>query len=280
MPDGLLFFRHKRFSMITIFLFACMWICTAKGLMKTSAILTYAFLLFIVVTAIFRIDSVYLLPVVVVYAICAIVAAMRPWSALEIEKPRKTIKRWWKHPRELFGYRIMNIILYPLPLSVLSWIGGKSLELFGPLVKKRQTIMYENLRMTIPECANRDFMRRVWNNWGRSFVEGLKFSTYRRNMTKYVTFRNHGMLFKHPQFILTMPHYGYMGIMSMAFINSGLTIAVTYRPVSKGECIARRGRPISTAAIETCVMAMFPRLTLSRSATQCPWFGRCAMAKY
>ena len=197
--------------------------------MKTSAVLTYAFLLFIVVTAIFRIDSVYLLPVVVVYAICAIVAAMRPWSALEIEKPRKTIKRWWKHPRELFGYRIMNIILYPLPLSVLSWIGGKSLELFGPLVKKRQTIMYENLRMTIPECANRDFMRRVWNNWGRSFVEGLKFSTYRRNMTKYVTFRNHGMLFKHPQFILTMPHYGYMGIMSMAFINSGLTIAVTYR---------------------------------------------------
>lgn len=215
--------------MITLFLFACVWICTAKGLMKTSAVLTYAFLLFVVLTAIFRIDSVYLLPVAVVYALYAIVAAMRPWSALEIEKPRKTIKRWWKHPRELIGYRIMNILLFPFPVSVLSWIGGKSLEIFGPLVKKRQKIMYENLRMTIPECANRDFMRRVWNNWGRSFVEGLKFATYRHHMDKYVTIRNHGLLFKHPQFILTSPHYGYMGIMALSFVNSGYILNVTYR---------------------------------------------------
>ena len=215
--------------MITLFLFACVWICTAKGLIKTSAILTYAFLLFVVLTAFFRIDSVYLLPVAIIYAMCAIIATMRPWSAIEGEKPRSSKKRWWRHPSELFGYRIINVLLYPLPLPVLSWIGGKALETFGPLVKKRQQAMYENLRMTTPECANREFMRRVWNNWGRSFVEGLKFATYRHNMDKYITFRNHNMLFQYPQFILTMPHYGYMGIMSLAFVNSGLTIAVTYR---------------------------------------------------
>ena len=218
--------------MITLFLLACAWICTAKGLIKTSAILTYVFFLTIVLTAIFQIDSVYLLPIAVIYAAFAIIAVMRPWSAVEGEKARTTKKRWWKHPRELFGYRIMNTILFPIPLPVLSWIGGTVLETFGPFVKKRQNIMQNNLAKIIPECNNPAFMRRVWNNWGRSFVEGLKFHSYRKNMDKYVTFRNHGMLFEHPQFLLAMPHYGYMGVMALAFVNSGLTIAVTYRSPS------------------------------------------------
>ena len=92
--------------------------------------------------------------------------------------------------------------------------------------------MVDNLNKIMPECANRDFTRRVWNNWGRSFVEGLKFRAYRKNMDKYITFRNHSMLFERPQFILAMPHYGYMGIMALAFVNSGLKIAVTYRSPS------------------------------------------------
>lgn len=191
--------------------------------------MTYAFFLFVVLTAIFRINSVYLLPIAVIYAGFAIAATMRPWSAIEADKSRDTKKRWWKHPRELFGYRIMNVILLPIPLPALSWIGGMALETFGPLVKKRQKIMQNNLEKIMPECANPEFMRRVWNNWGRSFVEGLKFRTYRKNMDKYVSFRNHGMLFERPQFILAMPHYGYMGIMALAFVNSGLTIGVTYR---------------------------------------------------
>ena len=217
--------------MITLFLFACAWICVAKGL-KSSAILTPVFVLFIIITAIFRIDSVYLLPVAVVYAAFAVVAALRPWSAIEVEKPRKFIKRWWKHPRELFGYQIMNTLLYFVPLPALSWIGGAMLQTFGPLVKKRQKAMYNNLKMTIPECANREFMKRVWNNWGRVFTEGLKFSTYRHKMEKYVTFRNHDMLFKYPQFILAMPHYGYMGLMALGFVNSGRIVGVTYKQAS------------------------------------------------
>jgi hypothetical protein len=59
--------------MITLFLFACVWICVAKGL-KASSILTGVFLLYLVLTAIFRIESVYLLPIAVVYAVFAIIA--------------------------------------------------------------------------------------------------------------------------------------------------------------------------------------------------------------
>ena len=214
--------------MITLFLFACAWICIAKGL-KSSKILTGAFILYLVITAIFRIDSIYLLPVATIYALFAIVATLRPWSAIEDDKPRNTIKRWWKHPLELFGYQLINILFYFVPLPVLSWIGGAVLGSIGPMIKKRQNAMYENLKMTIPECANRDFMKRVWANWGRAFTEGLKFGTYRNKMDKYITFRNHGMLHERPQFLLAMPHYGYMGIMALSFVNSGLIIAVTYK---------------------------------------------------
>ena len=230
--------------MITLFLFACAWICVAKGL-KSSAILTCGFVLYVIFTAVFRIDSVYLLPIATIYAVFAIIAALRPWSALEGEKKRNFIKRWWRHPRELFGYQIINMLFYLVPLPALSWIGGKALELFGPFVKKRQNAMYNNLKMTIPECANREFMKRVWNNWGRAFIEGMKFPTYRRNMDKYITFRNHAMLHTYPQFILAMPHYGYMGIMAMAFVNSGLTIGVTYKqsknPLTNGILLRNYG---------------------------------------
>ena len=214
--------------MITIFLFACLWICTAKGL-RSSAPLTYAFFLLVILTAVFRINSVYLLPVATVYAIFAIYAAMRPWSAIETGAPRKFIERWWKHPRELFGYQIISALFFFVPLSVLSWIGGTALGLIGPHIKKRQRAMYNNLKMIMPENANRQFMKRVWQNWGRSFIEGLKFSTYRHKMEKYVTFRNHAMFNQYPRFLLAMPHYGYMGIMALAFVNSDKTVAVTYK---------------------------------------------------
>lgn len=218
--------------MITLFLFACVWICTSRGTFKTSAILTYLFFLFLVLTAVFRIDSLYLLPIAAVYGAFAIAAILRPWSAVEGNKHRDSVKRWWKHPRELFGYRIINVLLFFVPLPVLSWIGGKVLEMVGPKIKKRQRIMRDNLEKTIPECANDEFMRRVWNNWGRSFVEGLKYRTYRRHMNKYITFRDRDMFFKYPQFILTMPHYGYMGIMSLAFVNTDYKLAVAYRGAS------------------------------------------------
>ena len=214
--------------MITLFVFVCTWICIARGV-KYAAILTWGLMALIILTAIFHIDSIYLLPIATVYAMFAIYAAMRPWSALEIEKPRKTIKRWWKHPRELFGYYVISALLFFVPLPALSWIGGIALQVFGPYVKKRQRAMYNNLSKIMPENANRQFMQRVWNNWGRAFVEGLKFRTYRHKMEKYVTFNNHAMLHQHPQFLLAMPHYGYMGIMALAFVNSGKTVAVTYK---------------------------------------------------
>ena len=214
--------------MITLFLFACMWVCTAKGF-KLSAPMTYVFFAFLILTAIFRIDAVYLLPIAAVYAFLADWAIFLPWPKYDTAKPRNAIKRWWKHPRELFGFRIMQALFYFVPLDVLSWLGGKTLEIVGPLIKKRQSTMMKNLEMTMPECANAAFTRRVWNNWGRTFVEGLKFSTYTTKMSKYIEFQNKNLLYARPQFLMAMPHFGYMGLMSTAFLNAGLTLGVTYK---------------------------------------------------
>ena len=212
--------------MITLFLFACVWFCTAKG-MKISAPMTYIFFAFLIITAIFHIDAIYLLPIAAVYAALAIMSVFIPWPEINVEKPRNAIKRWWKHPRELFGFRIINTIIYFVPLSALSWLGGLALQTFGPMIKRRKRIMTQNLNMIIPDHANDEFMKRVWNNWGRSFAEG--FATYIKHMDKYISFRNRDMLHKYPQFMLAMPHFGYMGLMAASFVNSGLTIAVTYK---------------------------------------------------
>ncbi|MBO4626191.1 MAG: lysophospholipid acyltransferase family protein [Alphaproteobacteria bacterium] len=214
--------------MITLFLFACLWICTIKG-MKASAPMTYVFFAFLVITAIFNINAIYLLPIAAIYAVLAIIGVFAPWPEITSRRQNKPIKRIWKHPRELFGYRIMNALFYFLPLPVLSWLGGTALQTFGPLIKSRQDTMRKNLEMTLPDCANDEFMKRVWNNWGRTFVEGLKFTTYRKHMDKYITYRNKQMIHERPQFILAMPHFGSMGIMALAFVNSGLRLAATYK---------------------------------------------------
>lgn len=214
--------------MITLFIFACVWLCIAKG-MKCSAPATYMFFIFIIITAVFQINAIYLLPVAAAYAVLAVISVFVPWPEVDSSKQRKFKYRLWKAPQEIFGYRIINALFYFVPLPVLSWVGGAALQAIGPMIKGRQKAMKHNLEMTIPDCANNQFMKTVWNNWGRAFVEGLKFSTYRKKAYKYITFRNKNMLYTHPQFILAMPHFGFMGIMAMAFANSGLRLAVTYR---------------------------------------------------
>ena len=182
-----------------------------------------------VLTAIFRINSVYLLPIAAIYAALAVYAIFMPWQESEFHQARNNKKRWVKHPGELFGYRILTPLVYIIPLPALSWFGGSLLGTIGPRIKRRQNIMKKNLEMILPDCANEKLMKQVWNNWGRVFAEGLKFSTYKKNMDKYIKFRNKNMLYTHPQFLLAMPHFGNMGLMALSFMNSGLTIAVTYK---------------------------------------------------
>lgn len=48
-------------------------------------------------------------------------------------------------------------------------------------------------------------------------------------MDKYVSFKNRELMFRHPQYLIAMPHLGYMGLMSIAFADTGINVGVTYK---------------------------------------------------
>lgn len=214
--------------MITLCMFLCLWICTAKDI-KPARIMTWGFLLYLLVTAIFDIKSIYLLPVLALYLGLAIYALACPWRQYYGNKARKWKKRWVQHPAELLGYRMASWLLRLMPLSVLSWMGGRILEHFGSKSARRQQIISENLAQIMPENNNPEFIRKIWNNWGRTFAEGLKYGTYRRNMGRLVTVKNWDMVKDLPQFLIAMPHLGFMALMALPFLGRGPRIGVTYK---------------------------------------------------
>lgn len=169
------------------------------------------------------------MPILAVYAVFAIYALAAPWRVYYGNKFRKWKKRWIQHPAELLGYRFASWILRMIPLPILSWMGGKTLEHFGPKSKHRQLIIAQNLAKVMPENNNPEFIRRVWNNWGRTFAEGLKYKTYRRKFKKYVTVRNLEIIDGHKQFLVAMPHLGFMALMALSVIERGMRIGVTYK---------------------------------------------------
>ncbi len=214
--------------MITIVLFIALWICTAKDI-KYATGLTYLFLMFIGITAVFNIGYIYLLPIYFLFVITAICALLRPWPEYHLNKKRTWKKRWIKNPREVIAYRIFAWIFMLLPLPWLSWVGGKALETFGPLLKKRQRIIENNLSSVLPQYNNKKFIKQIWNTWGRAFVEGLKYKKYFHSMNKYITVKNWELAQRHKQYILAMPHMAGMEFMALPFAANNMPIAVTYK---------------------------------------------------
>ncbi len=214
--------------MITILLFIALWICTAKDI-KYAPHLTYIFLLFTAINTIFHIEYQYLLPVCCLFAITAIYALLRPWPEYHLNKKRTWKKRWVKNPREVIAYRLFVWIFMLLPLPWLSWLGGKALETFGPLVKKRQRVIENNLSAVLPEYNNKKFIKQIWNTWGRAFVEGLKYNKYFNLRDKYITVKNWELALQHKQYILAMPHMAGMEFMAIPFAANNMPIAVTYK---------------------------------------------------
>lgn len=213
--------------MITLLMFISLWIATAKDI-KPVKYLNLFFLIFLLVTAIININTLYLLPIGATYIGFAIYALFAKWPTYAVDKPRKFKKRWIQHPAEVLGHRTFIWIFKLVPLPVLSWVGGKLLETFGPKTR-RQKIAEKNLAMIMPENNNPEFIKKMWNNWGRTFAEGLKYPTYKKHMKRYITIKNHEIFKNSGQTLIALPHMGYMGLMSLSFIKGGKKIGVTYK---------------------------------------------------
>jgi KDO2-lipid IV(A) lauroyltransferase len=219
--------KSKRIVMLSLVMFVSLWICTAKD-MRISKYMTWGFLLFLAATAAIHVDFLYLLPLAAIYAGLGIYGLYIKWPEYHGDRKRHFKKKWLKHPAEVVAYHSFSSILRLLPLPVLSWMGGKLLELVGPHTR-RQKLIQRNLAMIMPENNNPEFIRKNWNNWGRVFAEGLKFRTYKKHMDRYVTMKNRDFIDRHAQFLLAMPHFGYMGMMSLMFVGAGKKLGVTYK---------------------------------------------------
>ncbi|MDR0741382.1 MAG: hypothetical protein LBF28_01255 [Rickettsiales bacterium] len=213
--------------MMTIFMFVSLFICTAKDIAAAKP-LHWAFLIFLGATVFFRIGHIYLLPTVVIFAAFGIYSLFAKWPEYPVKNNRKWKQKWIKHPAEIVLYRSFVWIFKMLPLPVLSYVGGKLLEFVGPMTK-RQKVAIDNLAVIAPECNNPEFIKNMWNNWGRVFVEGIKYGTYKASHKKYITYKNKELLLNSGQVLLAMPHYGYIGLMAMAFFGGGKRLAATYK---------------------------------------------------
>lgn len=214
--------------MITLLLFICLWICTVKDL-HIARFLSTGFILFVFVSIFFEIPDIMVGFVSGFYIGAAGYASFVKWPVYPENRHRTFKKRWIQHPAEAVLYRIFVWILRLLPLPVLSWLGGKIMEFIGPKSKRRAELLKTNLANIMPEHNNREFIRRVWNNWGRVFAEGLKLDSYKKKQKKYVRYKNRGLQNKYKQYIIAMPHTGNMGVMSVAFVGFPKKIAVTYK---------------------------------------------------
>ena len=217
---------------MTLLMFISLWLAVAKDL-RAAIWLHLAFGVFLLATAVFHIDYIYLIPIAVIFVGFAIYAIFSPWKKYAVERqPRTFQKKWFGHPLEAISYHSFVWIFKMLPLPVLSWLGGKVLETVGPYTKANK-IAARNLSIIWPEHNNPKFLKKMWNNWGRVFVEGLKFKTYLRNMDKYIEFQNRELFDKMNRegrpYIVSIPHSGNMGVTTLSFLEAIWPVGITYK---------------------------------------------------
>ena len=190
------------------------------------------FLVFLVATAIFDIDQIYLLAPLAIYVGLAIYALAAKERDYAVKHERTWKKKWISHPAEVLAYHSAVWFFKLLPLSWLSYIAGETLEFIGPFTKAHK-IAKRNLKIIMPENNNEEFLKKMWNNWGRTFAEGLKFKTYRKHLKKYISFKNRKLfddLNKNCRpYLVSVPHSGNMGVTTLSFLGFDVPVGVTYK---------------------------------------------------
>ena len=217
--------------MITLLMFISLCLCTAKDLRATKY-LRLGFVAFLAAIAVFDIDRVYLLASLVIYAGFAVYALFAPEREYAVKRERPWKKKWIFHPAEALAYHSAVWLLRLLPLSWLSYISGALLEIVGPFTKAHK-IARRNLAVVMPENNNEEFLKKMWNNWGRTFGEGLKFKTYRKKLKKYISFSNRELFDDVNKncrpYLVCVPHSGNMGITTLSFLGFDVPVGITYK---------------------------------------------------
>jgi Kdo2-lipid IVA lauroyltransferase/acyltransferase len=88
-------------------------------------------------------------------------------------KHLRTPKHYIKYFLQAIPAYLVLFIFRILPIDVASWVGGKLLELLGPLIKSNRFAI-KNLSLAFPEkseAEKKQILKGMWNNLGRTLGE-------------------------------------------------------------------------------------------------------------
>lgn len=146
----------------------------------------------------------------------------------------------FSHRIEAFGYDMLTGLLRLLPFRFVSWLGGATLRLIGPMTSKH-AIAKTNMRIAFPDVSNtqmKQYLREQWDNTGRTFAEFALTDRIRafdevspRNGTT-VTVEGLNHFLNNAPGIMVSGHFANWEVMATVLTQSSEPVRVTYRKIN------------------------------------------------
>ena len=135
----------------------------------------------------------------------------------------------------MFFFRLFKI----LGLNISSKIGGKLFEKIGPLFRSKKLIQ-KNITRAFPLISDKNlnqFVRLMWNNYGRIFAEYIFIKDFRNG--KYnsnIKIEGQDILEKiketKQQVVFVSGHLSNFELMAMHLEKTGIQLSTIYRPLN------------------------------------------------
>ena len=131
------------------------------------------------------------------------------------------------------------LIFKILGAKISSFIGGKLIELIGPMFRSK-AIIQKNIKNAFPEINPQqlnEIKSSMWNNYGRVFAEYMFMKEFRSgSLSKNVSIEGEEILKKikenNQKVIFISGHFSNFELMAMQIDKLGLKIAAIYRPLN------------------------------------------------
>jgi len=131
------------------------------------------------------------------------------------------------------------LIFKILGAKISSFIGGKLIELIGPMFRSK-TIIHKNIKNAFPEINQQQLNKlksSMWNNYGRVFAEYMFMKEFRNgNLSKNIFIEGEEILKKikedNQKVIFISGHFSNFELMAMQIDKLELKIAAIYRPLN------------------------------------------------
>ncbi len=134
---------------------------------------------------------------------------------------------------------IFFLIFKIIGIRASSFLGGKTLEIIGPLFRSKQVI-YSNIKKAFPninESEKNKIFHQMWNNYGRVFAEYMFMKKFRNDqLSQNILVEGSEILEKikndNQTVVFISGHFSNFELMAMQIEKVGINVAAVYRPLN------------------------------------------------